>query len=504
MRKTEPYKRTLSGSIGAGMGSVFGPSGKQYFILEHKMSSKYHRAGESQEIIVDQIEIGRDPKCQVRFDESFQTVSRRHAAILRDGDKWKLVQLSSTNPTLLNGKPVHSEWYLQNGDEIQFAAGGPKLGFIIPTGNKSTVGSIGLSRRLSLFRQQALKPYKTAITVLSVALCLLLAGSVTFGIVSQQRHQTMLAESNRLGQALNESKANTDSLEKQLIETNKQLKEMTKQVDIVKGKLKNKPTTTTTNGGGKGVAPPIGEIEKCVPYVYAILQDKIVVTYPDGSVETYNEETPYVIGSGFLLADGRFVTARHVTESWFFLNYFDDEDLVLLNLMANNGGKVVAHYTAVSSSGQKLSFTSNQLTCNRRGDATETIITETGMSLIVKMAIADDSDWAYYQTGKTSGLNINNSVSSSLHIGSELEVLGFPRGRGAERLNQIHPIYSTCKVARDGLDVNGTIMVSNDNTEPGNSGGPVLFKHEGAYIVVGIVSGSNYQKGRMVPISAAI
>lgn len=140
---TNSYKKTLSGSIGAGMGSLFAPGEKKYYILEHKVSSKYHKVGESQEIIVDNIELGRDSHCQVRFDESFKTVSRHHAAILRDGDMWKLVQLSKTNTTFLNGRPVKDEWYLQNGDEIQLSVNGPKLGFIIPTGKKSTVGSIG-------------------------------------------------------------------------------------------------------------------------------------------------------------------------------------------------------------------------------------------------------------------------------------------------------------------------------------------------------------------------
>lgn len=133
---TRPYKATLSGSIGAGMGSVFNPGGRKYFILEHKVSSKYHRAGEAQEIIVDQIEIGRDSHCQVRFDDSFSTVSRHHAAIVKDGDNWKLVQISKTNTTLLNGRPVQTEWYLQNGDEIQLSVNGPKLGFIVPTGRR--------------------------------------------------------------------------------------------------------------------------------------------------------------------------------------------------------------------------------------------------------------------------------------------------------------------------------------------------------------------------------
>lgn len=92
-QQTQRYKRTLKGSIGAGVQSVLG-SDRRFYILEHKISSKYHKVGENQQIIVDQIELGRASTCQVRFDESFATVSRRHAAIVRDGDNWKLVQLS--------------------------------------------------------------------------------------------------------------------------------------------------------------------------------------------------------------------------------------------------------------------------------------------------------------------------------------------------------------------------------------------------------------------------
>ena len=54
---TQNYKRTLAGSVGAGMGALMGASGRTYFILEHKTSSKYHQAGESQKIIVDQVEL---------------------------------------------------------------------------------------------------------------------------------------------------------------------------------------------------------------------------------------------------------------------------------------------------------------------------------------------------------------------------------------------------------------------------------------------------------------
>ena len=173
-QKTVQYKRTLRGSVGAGVGALFNGNGRRYFILEHKDSSKYHRAGESQKIIIDQVELGRDKNCQVRFDdESFPTVSRRHAAIVREGDKWKLIQLSTTNSTFLNGKPVTTEWFLENGDEIQLSVGGPRIGFIVHQGKQSLVSSIKMTERLNLFRKQALRPYKAAIVSLFVLLVLL-------------------------------------------------------------------------------------------------------------------------------------------------------------------------------------------------------------------------------------------------------------------------------------------------------------------------------------------
>lgn len=174
------YKRTVAGSVGAGMAAVFNASGRQYYILEHKTESLYHHAGESQKIIVDQVELGRDSACQVRFDESFETVSRRHAAIVKEGDRWKLIPLSQTNLTIVNGVAIQSEQYLNSGDEIRLSSKGPLLGFIVPQGKQSLVSSIGMTERLSLFRQQALRPYKRALWIMGIILVLAIAGLLTW------------------------------------------------------------------------------------------------------------------------------------------------------------------------------------------------------------------------------------------------------------------------------------------------------------------------------------
>ena len=215
---SETYKKTVKGTLGAGMSSLFGGV-SNYYVLEHKVSSKYHKLGEAQEIIVDYAEIGRDRDCAVRFDESFDTVSRKHAAIVKKEGNWKLVQLSQTNSTFLNGHKVADEWYLQNGDEIQISVNGPKLGFIIPqaTGKKT---SINLTHRLTLFRQQALRPYRNAVIIIGVILLLVIGGGIGYGIYMKKQADAAAAAAS----------AKQADLEQQLIDAQNQLIIQTEQL----------------------------------------------------------------------------------------------------------------------------------------------------------------------------------------------------------------------------------------------------------------------------------
>lgn len=177
------FRRTVSGSIGAGMGAIFNGSGRTYYILEHKTQSRYHNVGESQKIIIDQIVMGRDGSCQVRWEDTdeFQMVSRKHAAIQREGDSWVLIHLpTATNPTIINGMKKLSQpgerYYLQSGDEIQLAQNGPRMLFIVPQGKQAMTSSIRLTERMNLFRQQALRPYRYALWGLLALILLAILG----------------------------------------------------------------------------------------------------------------------------------------------------------------------------------------------------------------------------------------------------------------------------------------------------------------------------------------
>ena len=515
-KTAKPYKATLSGSIGAGMGSVFNPRGRKYYILEHRVSSKYHRAGEAQEIIVDQIEIGRDSRCQVRFDDNFSTVSRRHAAIIKDGDNWKLVQISKTNTTLLNGRPVQNEWYLQNGDEIQLSVNGPKLGFIVPTGKKATVGSIGLTRRLSLFRQQALRPYKQAIAALATILVLAIGGLGTWNyflrndLISQSK---TLAEQIKLAK---NNKEKADSLAKQLYESNQRIagyEEKLQKVGKQSSAAYRKASSihvSSSDFKGKGSA----DIEKCFPNVYYI---KVFMLNGDKPIASWS-------GTGFLLDNGYFVTAHHCTTYGevtmvknpnFNPNEKADEnnpryivdpegEETQINLYWNNYDLRVVMLCFSSTDKFKLEYTT-QKTIFKSGNSpySRGIIPDGDHNWnIVKYNFSNDTDWSYVKVNKSGGLPYDAAISKNLPAKTPLDILGFPLTRGAEDVDNISPIYSTSTVARSGLDVNGTIMLSNEDTQGGNSGGPVLINKDGKYIVVGILSGSTAGKDRVCPIGS--
>jgi pSer/pThr/pTyr-binding forkhead associated (FHA) protein len=84
--------------------------------------------GEIQEFSDSEISIGRHPSCHVRFPKDLAIISREHARIIREGNRFKLID-QSTNGTYLNGTRI-TEAILKDGDILLFADGGPKVSFL--------------------------------------------------------------------------------------------------------------------------------------------------------------------------------------------------------------------------------------------------------------------------------------------------------------------------------------------------------------------------------------
>lgn len=480
-KQTTQYKRTLRGSVGAGVGALFNGKGRRYFILEYKDASKYHKAGESQKIIVDQVELGRDANCQVRFDETFPTVSRRHAAIVKEGDRWKLVQLSKTNSTFLNGKPIDNEWYLQNGDEIQLSVDGPKLGFIIPEGKQSLVSSIKMTERLELFRKQALRPYKTAIASLACILILAVGGLITWNVVMQKDFTAKIADAEQTINGLIGKNSELDSL------IAVAQREQLRQDSLLK---------VYKNRGGIGYKNPNNalstQLSKVEDDVFFLRTTRVVIT--DGEDEL--EISGYGwYGTGFLTTDGRFITAKHCVSGWLFprrggMPRGENADKIrnyLVTAMNTPGWQIIAYFEARSKS-KVLKFKSSDFIMDHSSEQNWQPVE----GLNWKEETSMSADWAYIRTGQKGNILVDAEKSKDLPIGVDLHVLGFPHGWGAIDTYNFNCLYGSCKTSRTGLD-DGIIRVSAKNYESGNSGGPVFYNDNGNLKAVGIVS---YEQGQ--------
>jgi len=87
--------------------------------------------GDIQDFSDEEIRIGRHPDCQVNYPKDLVTLSRVHARIVREGNRFKIID-QSTNGTYVNGLRV-AENYLKDGDVLMFSEGGPKASFLTQT-----------------------------------------------------------------------------------------------------------------------------------------------------------------------------------------------------------------------------------------------------------------------------------------------------------------------------------------------------------------------------------
>tara|TARA_B100000780_G_C21018455_1_gene408083 strand:+ start:380 stop:1003 length:624 start_codon:yes stop_codon:yes gene_type:complete len=115
-------------------------------LLRYLTRSIDYKIGQEQVIQSNQVLIGRDVNCDVRYNDSYNTVSRRHASITKENGDWVLTNISESNPTLINSRPIKKSWYLSSGDVIQFSIEGPKIEFIVRTVIKEVKQSEAQSR----------------------------------------------------------------------------------------------------------------------------------------------------------------------------------------------------------------------------------------------------------------------------------------------------------------------------------------------------------------------
>ena len=76
-------------------------------------------AGQRWSLESEVLTIGRSADCEITLPE--RPVSRYHARVRRQGDRYVIEDLGSKNGTYLNGTLVHGSATIQDGDEIQIA-----------------------------------------------------------------------------------------------------------------------------------------------------------------------------------------------------------------------------------------------------------------------------------------------------------------------------------------------------------------------------------------------
>lgn len=486
------------------------------YYLEYHDADRLHPIGYRQPVDADTILLGRDPLAAIRFHDDFPTVSRRHAVIRWQGERLILEPISQTNSTLLNGRRIFRPETLRDGDEIRLSTDGPRLGVIAPT----TSGTFRQGMVAQAADESTGDKRKSRRSFLMGSIAALAAVAIGLGI---WKITDLISENRRLDELIAQQQTaatpgSDTTADGQGQNTDPGLQARPDGIDL-QGAGTPGWGGSETDGGNQGgwsgpiaVAPPAGggnasesAMRVADKSVYYVMSLGFEVTTPSGQhyeIECGNGEgqIPGWSGTGFLLSDGRFVTARHVVEPWYFLQGTDDdEELLSLNILASNGGKVVSYIGAVSPTGDKILFKSTDCRVNRSGD--KRMQTHGGER--VTIAPAGARDFATYNAGRSGGLPFSAEASRNLRRGTRLTVLSFPLGLGANSYNDIRPVYGTATVAADGLQ-DGMILTTETTYERGSSGGPVFITDSsGRLVVVGITSAiAGRSTGFIEPISS--
>jgi hypothetical protein len=232
------------------------------------------------------------------------------------------------------------------------------------------------------------------------------------------------------------------------------------------------------------------QIKEAKKDVYAVLTT-VRVQKDDDVIESTS------IGTGFLLSDGRFVTARHCVQPWMY-----DTDYMRLYAIANQCNDIHFDVTiSAYSPSHVFEFSSKDFVVDTSKDVQFSFYIEDykfTASSAAPMVDAEGntigdaemlgSDWAYAKVDKKGSLTYDAKLSKNLQAGQEVHVLGFPGGLGVfDGTELIEPIYNDMTVSRQGLNASKCIMVSQGSAK-GNSGGPVFAYVDGKLKVVAIVS----------------
>lgn len=463
--------------------------------------TKQHLRGESKNIVVPYIVLGRNSSCHVQYGDEYPTVSRQHASIQSDEKGCALIHNpQATNPTYVDGRPINGYHNLESGDEIQLSHDGPRIRFLID--NTVKTSTIGFTRRMSMAIGQSLRPYKTALLVSGALLIGVICYSVWSTIKVNKLGDSQASLEQLLKKADDKIVIYSDSLSKlglKTINNEDQIKSTLHELQAVK-KLRINTAMQLSSGTEKTTATNsasrlLTELEKDIYYVY-------VEEFRLGSaVDMFDEAKAYMdrwSGTGFLASDGRFYTARHVVEPWYY-----PEDGCEIRSWINNyiskGGKIFIKYKAKSTTGDEFVFTGDRVITDQSEDNLAGPYDCEGQELSINIPKSSSTDYAYVLIGnKSSNIQYDRKLSANLERGEKLYIHGFPGGLHLQDKYTLDPVYSEAIVAQNGIR-HGVLHVTSMSFVGGNSGGPVFVLRNNKLIVVGIVAAGFDKVGIVVP-----
>lgn len=502
-------------AIGAGLKMVGGTDVPTY-TLQFLTPSEKHPVHSSQTIVVPYAELGRDGNCLVQFGKDTPMVSSKHAAIEQRGPETILKQLSQTNQTFINGRPVLQEWFLTDGDEIQLSATGPRLRYVNSTAKTS---GIGLSKRIQLFARQSLRPYRRALITLLVLFVAGAAGAAYLVVTLRTDNRQL----QRAYQAIDQqTKAQQEAIQKgdslfvagrretanKLAAANRENGALQRELTGLKQALEKSRKTPPSPATAQPVVIPAnaGEllpkmIEQVRRHVYFL---KMYLT-----VEGEIERTYVGSGTGFLLSDGRFITARHCVQPWAYTKLEakekPDEMWLMVNWLYYNRPKeaIKLELELTSPENKSIVLPAEKFVVSDGQDLYYTgIDVGLGPGKIQLASLEDGTDWAFcsVDTKSAVGIPADPAEATQLKTGTVVHILGYTFGLGNSG-EAPSPFYSTANVSQTGL-INGLINVTNLGFAQANSGGPVFVEKDGKLVNVGLVSAGNAELGLVVPINA--
>ncbi len=351
--KTKPGAQFIKG-LGGSLSSVI--SGNVTFEIEHITTTKNFRSGKKDAFYCYYVEIGRNTKCLIQYDETCEYVSRSHAAIVYDKGKWMLRHLSKTNPTLINNNPVQKEYFLKDGDIVQLSYEGPSFRFCLPT---SETAKATFSNRTAILNKQ-LKIHQRIIIPVLLVLIMAIAG-LTFFLIDTRKENIALRK--EINDEREQRKIDKKQFEQTLKnakdiydEDNKKKRDDTEKTSKTYKKYERAPKVEAPVPEKQEKADTLKEIKEKEPIIIVtpanteqfLIQelDDDILQYSSDSIILKSENNKEILynrrieGVGFFILNGKtklFVTTRQMIAPWDYYIVSDDESFNYdFNQLVNN------------------------------------------------------------------------------------------------------------------------------------------------------------------------